>query len=89
MNSAVAAEILKIGYEESPEHIGSVIFNLALEDENQMAIIVLGTLQMLLHELKTETRWSPYDAALALVHNNTCRYVGGSSVGNKVCTQGV
>ncbi|KAL8519818.1 hypothetical protein ACS0TY_010670 [Phlomoides rotata] len=48
-----------------------------------MAIIVLGTLQMLLHELKTETRWSPYDAALALVHNNTCRYVGGSSVGNK------
>ncbi|KAL8479644.1 hypothetical protein ACS0TY_026520 [Phlomoides rotata] len=54
-HSAVAAEILKIGYEESPEHAGCVIFNLALNDENEITIDILGALQMLLHELRSGT----------------------------------
>ncbi|KAL8473799.1 hypothetical protein ACS0TY_030597 [Phlomoides rotata] len=75
-NSEVATDILKIGYEESLKHADCAIFSLAQEDDNETAIGILGALQMLLHELRSGTRRSRYDTALALVHKNIYRDVG-------------
>ncbi|XP_071723740.1 U-box domain-containing protein 38-like [Rutidosis leptorrhynchoides] len=53
---------------ESQEHAAGALFSLALEDENKMAIGVLGGLQPLLHSLRSESDRTWQDSALALYH---------------------
>lgn len=61
-------DALKAGSSEAQEHAAGALFSLALEDENKMAIGVLGALQPLLHALRSDSDRCRHDSALALYH---------------------
>lgn len=62
-------DVLKGGSSESQEHAAGALFSLALEDENKMAIGVLGALPPLMHSLiRSESERTRHDSALALYH---------------------
>lgn len=48
-------DILTVGTSEPQDHAASKLFSLALDDENKMAIGVLGALQPLMHALRSES----------------------------------
>lgn len=62
-------DVLRGGSSESQDHAAGALFSLALEDENKMAIGVLGALPPLMHTLmRSESEQSRQDSALALYH---------------------
>lgn len=62
-------DVLKGGSGESQEHAAGALFSLALDDENKMAIGVLGALPPLMHALlRSDSERTRHDSALALYH---------------------
>ncbi|KAF7838376.1 U-box domain-containing protein 38 [Senna tora] len=62
-------DVLKGGSDESQEHAAGALFSLALDDDNKMAIGVLGALQPLMHALlRSDSDRTRHDSALALYH---------------------
>ena len=61
-------DVLKGGLGESQEHAAGALFSLALDDDNKMAIGVLGALHPLMHALRAESERTRHDSALALYH---------------------
>ncbi|GAU42295.1 hypothetical protein TSUD_136810 [Trifolium subterraneum] len=53
---------------EESEHAAGALFSLALDDDNKMAIGVLGALQPLMHALRSDSERTRHDSALALYH---------------------
>uniref|UniRef100_A0A6N2LIJ5 RING-type E3 ubiquitin transferase n=1 Tax=Salix viminalis TaxID=40686 RepID=A0A6N2LIJ5_SALVM len=61
-------KVNKGGCDEAQEHAAGALFSLALEDDNKMAIGVLGALQPLMHMLRAESERARHDSSLALYH---------------------
>ncbi|KAL9314158.1 hypothetical protein ACSQ67_019610 [Phaseolus vulgaris] len=66
--NAVASLVNLSLEKQNKEHAAGALFSLALDDDNKMAIGVLGALQPLMHALRAESERTRHDSALALYH---------------------